>query len=104
MKKTISNILFILYAVIAIFVTVCLLSFNEFKVTEFGNKSLVLITDDGLMPDYKKGDLVIVDKSKQIITGRKAFFYTTSNQKIEVKLGEVESFEKVTRNRNNLYI
>ena len=96
MKKGLSNILFIAYAIIAIFVTVCLLSFNEFKVTVFGTKSLVLITDDGLEPDFKKGDLVIVDKKKDILTGRKAFFYNKGDFAIDVKLGTVESAERLT--------
>ena len=46
MKKILSNILFVIYVVIAVFVTVCLLSYNDFKVTEFGDYSLVIITDD----------------------------------------------------------
>ena len=96
MKKKILNILFIIYVAIAIFVTICLLSYNRFKVTEFGNKSLLLITDDEMAPDYKKGDLVIVDKKSKIITGRKAFFYTTSDRKIEIKLGTVEAIKNVS--------
>ena len=37
MKRVIGNIIFVIYAIIAIFVTVCLLSFNQYKVSEFGN-------------------------------------------------------------------
>ena len=96
MKKTISNILFVIYAVIAIFVTVCLLSFNDYKVSEFGSKSFVLVTDNSLYPRFNKGDLVIVDKKAQIINGRKAFFYDKNDLQIDVKLGTVESIEKVT--------
>ena len=96
MKKTVSNILFIVYVAIAIFVTVCLLSYNDFKVTEFGDYSLVIISDDGLEPNYKKGDLVIVNKKSPIITGRKAFFYNTYDRQIEIKLGTIEAAEKVT--------
>ncbi|MBR3163433.1 MAG: hypothetical protein IKF17_04985 [Clostridia bacterium] len=96
MKKAISNILFIVYAVIAIFVTVCLLSYNDYKVTEFGNNSLLLITDNSLEPRFKKGDLVIVDKSVKARTGRKAFFYEKGDTQIDVKLGTVEAMEKVT--------
>lgn len=96
MKKAISNFLFILYAVIAIFVTVCLLSFNEFKVTEFGTKTLILVTDEGLEPRFKKGDLVIVDKKNDILTNRKAFFYNSGDMKIDIKMGTVEAIEKVT--------
>lgn len=96
MGKKISNFLFIIYVAIAIFVTICLLSYNQFKVTEFGNKSLLLITDDGLSPDFKKGDLVILDKSSKIITGKKAFFYMITDRKVEVKLGTVDKLKTVT--------
>lgn len=96
MKKAISNILFIVYAVIAIFVTVCLLSYNDYKVSVFGNKSFILVTDDSLAPRFKKGDLVIVDKKADINIGRKAFFYDKGELQIEIKLGTVEAIEKVT--------
>ena len=45
MKKLILNILVIIYIVIAIFLTILLLSYNEFKVTEIGGKSLIIIKD-----------------------------------------------------------
>lgn len=96
MKKIISNVLFVIYMIIAIFVTVCLLSYNDFKVTEFGDYSLVIITDDELEPDYKKGDLVIVSKQKSIDVGKKAFFYNTYNRDIEIKLGTIVNAEPVT--------
>lgn len=96
MKKILSNILFIVYVVIAVLVTVCLLSYNDFKVTEFGDYSLVIITDDEMEPNYKKGDLVIINKQDDIITGRKAFFYNTYDRKIEIKLGTIVGAEKVT--------
>lgn len=97
MKKTILNIIFGIYVVIAVFVTICLLAYNEFKVTEFGDYSLVIITDDEMTPDFNKGDLVIVDKSQDVFTGDKAFFYDTYNRQIEVRLGEVVDLERVTQ-------
>lgn len=96
MKKKLSNIIFVVYILIAIFVTICLLSYNNFKVTEFGKKSLVIIDDDQLEPEFKKGDLVIVDRGSRILTGRKAFFYGAGDRGIEIKLGTVQSTEKVT--------
>lgn len=96
MKKTLLNILFSIYIVVAIFVTVTLLSYNEFKVTEFGDYSLIIISDNELEPDFNKGDLVIVNKKDKILTGRKAFFYDTYNEEIEVKLGVIEGIEKIT--------
>ena len=61
MKKLIRNIFIIVYAIIAILVTVCLLSYNEYKVSEFGSNSLLLINTNKLSDEYKKGDLVIAD-------------------------------------------
>ena len=43
MKKKFLSFIFIIYVIIAIFVTICLLSYNRFKITEFGDKSLLII-------------------------------------------------------------
>ncbi|MGN1327534.1 MAG: hypothetical protein ACI4VQ_05635 [Clostridia bacterium] len=100
MKKVILNIFITIYVVIAIFTTVCLLSYNEYKVSEFGNNSIILITNDELSPDFNKGDLVIVssaNKSK-IAIGDKIFFYkqNTLDRTIDVTLATVEGREAVT--------
>ena len=98
MKKKFLSFIFIIYVVIAIFVTICLLSYNKFKITEFGDKSLLIISDDQMAPNFKKGDLVIADKKSKVITGRRAFFYTTSDRKVEIKLATVEAIKEVTNN------
>lgn len=94
--KTIKNIVFSVYIVIAIVVTVLLLSYNDFKVSQFGNYTLLLIKDNSLEPEFNKGDLVILNKNSEILTGREAFFYETSNQQREIKLGVIENAERVT--------
>ena len=81
---------------IALVVTLLLLGYNDFKVTEIGSYTLLLMTDDELAPEFNKGDLVIVNKNDEILTEQKAFFYNTYNQNIEVRLGEVIEAEKVT--------
>ena len=95
MKKTIGNLIFIIYAIIAVFVTICLLSFNEYKVSEFGDTSLVIIDNEELEPTFNKGDLVIVDKSKRIREGDTIFFYNSSADVVEVTLATVQNIEKV---------
>lgn len=95
MKKTIENLIFIIYAIIAVFVTICLLSFNEYKVSEFGDTSLVIIDNEELEPTFNKGDLVIVDKSKRIREGDTIFFYNSSSDVVEVTLATVQNIEKV---------
>ncbi len=98
MKKIIVNILVAIYAVIAIFTTVCLLSYNEYKISEFGDNSLILVTNDDLNPDFKKGDLVIVNaaKKKEIIAGDKVFFYNSHDRKVDVSLAKVTKKTIVT--------
>ena len=89
MKKFLSNILFIIYLIIAIFVTVCLLSYNDYKVTVFGDTSLVIVSDNNMKPDYNKGDLIIVENSEDIKVGEKVFYYNTYNEQIRIRTGIV---------------
>ena len=104
MKKLILNTIFIIYLIVAIFVTVCLLSYNEYKVTQFGETSLVIISDKKMQPDYNKGDLIILEKSDDIKAGDKAFYYDTYNQKIRIKLGTIEDVEKISEDKINYII
>ena len=93
--KNLKHILLIIYLILAILLTLTLLAYNDFKITEIGPYSLLVIQDDELAPDFKDGDLVIVNKKDEILTGRKVFFYDTSNEKIEVKLATVTAAERV---------
>lgn len=98
MKKIIVNVLVIIYTVIAVFTTICLLSYNEYKISEFGDYSIILVTDDELTPDFNKGDLVLVkagNKSK-INIGDKVFFYNSQNQSVEVALAEITNKQIIT--------
>ena len=92
MKRTLGNLVIIVYVIVAITVTLCLLNYNEYSVTEFGNNTLIIINDDSLEPDYTEGDLVIAKKEKidEIEAGDKIFFY---NDK-DIKLGEVKQVNK----------
>lgn len=93
--KKLKHILISIYLIIAIILTLTLLAYNDFKITEVGPYSLLIIKDDELAPDFNEGDLLIVNKNDEVLTGRKAFFYDTSNEKIEVKLGKIEAAERV---------
>lgn len=83
MKSTVKSILkvllivfLIIYLGVEIFITVCLLNFNEQRITELGNKSLIIVDQD-LSKDYKKGDLLVVTKNdaKDVDKGDSIFFY-----------------------------
>ena len=84
MKKTIGNLIIIIYVAVAIFTTICLLTFNEYRVSEFGDKTLVIINKDEEGTIYKKGDLVIVGKQgyEKADKGDTIFFYDNDGIKI----------------------
>ena len=88
-----------LWLIVAIFVTVCLLSYNEFNVPVMGKTSLLIIDNEELEPDFKDRDLVIVkrESDKKINVGDKVFFYN-GNKSTEylINIGEVEDVESVT--------
>ena len=92
MKRTLGNLVVIAYVIVAITVTLCLLNYNEYSVTQFGDTTLILITDDSLEPDYLEGDLVIAKKGKlnKVEVGEKIFFYNDR----DIKLGEVKQVNK----------
>lgn len=96
MKKLIGNILIIIYMIIAILLTILLLSYNEFKVTEIGGNSLLIIKDNDLAPEYNKGDLVIVNSEDSVKIGQKVFYYETVDTKLKIRQGTIDESEEVT--------
>ena len=96
MKKIISNILIIVYMIIAIALTILLLSYNEFKVTEIGGNTLLIIKDNDLSPEYNKGELVIIISEDSVKVGQKVFYYDSNDSKIKIKEGTVEEIEQLT--------
>lgn len=98
MKKIIYNIIFAIYAIIAVFTTICLLSYNEYKITELGDKALIIINDDDLSPEYNKGDLVIVNKAdrKKVKAGDKIFFYNIEGKNVNISLASVINRQVLT--------
>ena len=96
MKKIISNILIIVYMIIARALTILLLSYNEFKVTEIGGNTLLIIKDNDLSPEYNKGELVIINSEDSVKVGQKVFYYDSNDSKIKIKEGTVEEIEQLT--------
>lgn len=90
----------IVWLVIAIFVTVCLLSYNDFKISTFGKYSLVVMDSDEYEPEYLEGDLLIIKRNSdaKINIGDEVFYYNTSKDSdTTVYSGAVE--EKNTVNQ-----
>ena len=96
--KTIKNILMGIIATVfyifALLMTVLLLNFNEYGVTEFGDKSLIILEQEISNENYKKGDLIIVQKTRydMINVGDEIFAYSVNSKGVAVvevgKVGE----------------
>lgn len=86
-KRVISTILFIIYAIIAITVTVLLLSYNEYNISEIGDNTIYLLNNDALEPEYDQGSILIIEgtSDKHVQVGDEIFLYKViSSQEFEV--------------------
>ena len=91
-KNITLGILFVIYFVFVVIMTVLLLNFNDYGVTEFGDTSLILINDEISNDNYKKGDLVITKKKKleKINIGDEIFTYKIDGKgSVSIDLGKV---------------
>ena len=92
-KKIIIGILIFIFSCFALFMTVLLLNFNDYGLTEFGDKTLVILTREISSENYKKGDLVIVEKVAYdaIKEGDEIFAYSVENNgKVDIEVGIVK--------------
>ncbi len=109
--KTVGRILFDIVAciwlVVAIFVTVCLLSYNEFKVTTFGKNSLLIIDSDELEPEFLEGDLLVVKRNSdnKINVGDKVFYYNSAmNSRVLIYQDVVNDKQVIDKNETTYTI
>ena len=99
--KVLGIVLLIPYVIAAIIVTVCLLNYNQYGVTEIGNKTYITVNDDALVSSgYEKGDLLVVEKKSNddIDANDYIFFYESSKEKktVIINLARVISKRRVT--------
>ena len=101
MKKTwnfFKNFIIIAYILLIIFVTICILSYNDYKVTEFGKYTLLPVIDKYLEPEYNVGDLLIVERNNlgDVKVGDIIFYYRTARGVTTVNYAPVTNLEVVT--------
>ncbi len=93
--KIIKIILILIFFAFAISMSVLLLNMNkEFRVTQFGETSLIIIDDEISSDKYKEGDLVLVDKkplSKTNVGDEIFVFQIQEDNVVTIELGNVGS-------------
>ena len=86
-----------LYLAVVIFTTGFLLNKNDYGVSNFVGKHLIVIEDDSLEPDYKSHSLLVITpvKNEEIEVGDKIFYYDTYSTDHKIKVTEVTRKEQV---------
>ena len=81
MKKVLGTILFVVYAIIAITVTVLLLSYNDYNNSVIGDYTVYIVTDDSLEPEYKQGSILLIKgtNDRNVQVGDELFIYKVLN-------------------------
>jgi hypothetical protein len=92
-KSIILTIVVVIFFSFAIAMTVLLLNFNDYGITQFNDTSLLIIREEISLDNYKKGDLVIVESKKinRINPGDELFIYKTTQNKnvVNIDVGKV---------------
>lgn len=91
-KNFIVGVIGCIFFAFAISVTILLLNFNKYGLTQFGTTTLVMISDYITSDTFKKGDLVLVKSGKltDLELGEEIFVYRiVSNNKVLVEVGKV---------------
>jgi len=94
------DIVITIWFLVAIFVTVCLLSYNEFKVSTFGKYSFLIMDSEELEPEFLEGDLLIVKRNadNKIEIGDKVFYYNSMmDSNVFIYTGNVQAKERITK-------
>ena len=94
MKRKLGAVLFVVYSIIAILVTVLLLSFNEYNCSEIGGYTVYIVNDDALEPEYEENSILLVKETndKHVNVGDEIFLY---------KVIDSQNFEFVSRTLEN---
>ena len=87
MKKIVGAVLFVVYSIIAIAVTVLLLSYNEYNISEIGGYTVYIANNDALEPEYEQGSILLIEDTsdRHVKVGDEIFIYKVINsQEYEV--------------------
>jgi hypothetical protein len=91
-KRVLSFVLFAIYFVFALIMTILLLNFNDYGVTQFDSTTMILVNDKISNDKYVKGDLVLVKslKIEEYKEGDYLFTYKIGSDRVPtVQLGKV---------------
>jgi hypothetical protein len=80
--KFLKSILLAVWIIVAVFTTICLISYNKYNVSVFGNQSFIIVDNNDLQPTFVENDLAIVQKNSpsDYKVGDSVFFYLNNKK------------------------
>ena len=104
MKRKLGAVLFVIYSIIAIAVTVLLLSFNEYNCSEIGDYTFYIVNSDAFEPQYKEGSILIIKNTndKHVNVGDEMFLYKVINSQ-EFEVVNARLLQKIQQGRHIVY-
>ena len=104
MKRKLGAVLFVIYSIIAIAVTVLLLSFNEYNCSEIGDYTFYIVNNDAFEPQYKEGSILIIKNTndKHVNVGDEMFLYKVINSQ-EFEVVNARLLQKIQQGRHIVY-
>lgn len=91
-KSFIAGVLILVFFIFALAMTMLLLNYNKYGLTQFGNTTFVIINDAISSETFKKGDLVLVESKKleDLELGEEIFVYRINEGgSVSVEVGKV---------------
>lgn len=88
MKKILFGVVLFFYAIIAIFVTICMLSFNEYHILETSNNYYVV--NKGMTEEFENGSIVKfskTDKCEDLKEGEEVYYIVSANTLLKGNVG-----------------
>lgn len=94
--KIILSVVITIYLIVIVFTTAFLLNRNDYGVSSFMGRYLLLVEEDTI-EDYGKNTLLFIKpvENKNIEIGQKVFFYDTYSSNKKIKYAEVTRKEEV---------
>lgn len=105
--KFFKEIIIGIWIIVAIFTTICLISSNDYGVSEFGDTSLFIVDNRSLEEyGFNKNDIVIVTKGleKEYNVGDGVFFYYGNKEtRSYINFGVIEKVERADGALDSFY-
>lgn len=100
MRKIIFDVVVVFYIIITVFVTACLLSYNDYGVSTFGNTSFIIA--DRNFAGFEKNDLIVVSKDSldNVKKGDQILYYKRNGDSAVVEVSKLKDVDKVTENES----